>query len=281
MGAIFIMRRNILALGVLPYYSIPKESNHSGGHGGASYSHTVHGGHGSSVQAGSNLKASFTFTSGEAKANTNVELNIQITDNESNLIKDFERSHEKLLHLIVVNKDLSYFNHIHPEFDGNGNFKINTSFLNGGGYKFFADILPKGGTSTTLSEWVKVEGEEKAQEPMEADTKLVKVVDGKEIELTISSTTAKDEVTLTFNILDAQTKNEISDLEQYLGAVGHVVILSDDAEQYLHVHPMDEKATGPKAEFMTSFPKSGTYKIWGQFQHQGKIFTVAFVVDIK
>ncbi|WP_413371861.1 hypothetical protein [Paenibacillus taichungensis] len=275
------MIRNILAFGVLPHYGNPKESNHSDGHGGTSHSHIGHGDHDSSVQTASNLKASFTFASGVAKTNTDVELNIQIKDNEGNLVKEFERSHEKLLHLIVVNKDLSYFSHIHPEYDGNGNFKINTTFLNGGGYKFFADILPKGGSSTTLSEWVKVEGEEKALEPIEADTKLVKVVDGKEIELTISNTTAKDEITLTFNIVDAQTKKGISNLEQYLGAVGHVVILSDDAEQYLHVHPMDEKATGPKAEFMTSFPKSGTYKIWGQFQHQGEVFTVPFAVDIK
>ncbi|WP_309248930.1 hypothetical protein [Paenibacillus sp. MZ04-78.2] len=128
---------------------------------------------------------------------------------------------------------------------------------------------------------MKVEGEEKAHEAVKADEKLVKVIDGKEVELTFSGTRAEDEVTLTFTIVDAQTKEEIGNLEQYLGAVGHVVILSDDAEQYLHVHPVDEKATGPKAEFMTSFPKSGTYKIWGQFQHQGKVFTVPFVVDIK
>ncbi|MCP3773515.1 hypothetical protein NLX71_09340 [Paenibacillus sp. MZ04-78.2] len=109
----------------------------------------------------------------------------------------------------------------------------------------------------------------------------MKVVDGKQVELTLSSTKAQDEVTLTFHIADVQTKKGISNLEQYLGAVGHVVILSDDAEKYLHVHPVDEKATGPKAEFMTSFPNSGMYKIWGQFQHQGKVFTVPFVVDIK
>jgi hypothetical protein len=66
-----------------------------------------------------------------------------------------------------------------------------------------------------------------------------------------------------------------------LGAVGHVVILSADAEQYLHVHPQNEQTTGPLAQFATAFPRSGTYKIWGQFQHNGEVITVPFVVDVK
>ncbi|MNV94653.1 hypothetical protein D3C71_1894700 [compost metagenome] len=66
-----------------------------------------------------------------------------------------------------------------------------------------------------------------------------------------------------------------------MGAVGHVVILSADAEQYIHVHPLDEKATGPIARFATSFPEAGTYKLWAQFQHNGEVITSSFVVDVK
>lgn len=280
----------VLAFGVLSACGTAKESTHSD-HSGTSQKqehsaapstgHGEHGGHDASEQPAESFKASFSFRSEPAKANETSQLDIQIADSKGNLVKDFQVSHEKMLHLIVVNHDLSYFNHIHPEFDGNGKFSIDTSFPGGGDYKLYADFVPKGGPSTTLSEWVKVEGKEKAHEAVKADEKLVKVVDGKQVELTLSSTKAQDEVTLTFNIVDAQTKEGISNLEQYLGAVGHVVVLSDDAEKYLHVHPVDEKATGPKAQFMTSFPKSGTYKIWGQFQHQGKVFTVPFVVDIK
>ncbi|WP_413371867.1 hypothetical protein [Paenibacillus taichungensis] len=268
----------VLVLGVLSACGTSKKNENSAT---PSTGHGEHGDHDTKEQPANSLKASFSFASGTVKATENSDLNIQIMDSDGNSVNEFEWSHEKLMHLIVVSKDLSYFNHIHPDYNTNGNFAIKTSFPNGGEYKVFSDFVPKGGASTTLSEWVEVEGEEKVQEPIEADTKLVKVADGKEVELTLSSTTAKDEVTLTFNMVDAQTKKDISDLEQYLGAVGHVVILSDDAEQYLHVHPVDEKGTGPKAEFMTSFPKSGTYKIWGQFQHQGQVFTVPFVVDIE
>ncbi len=263
------MITGVLALGLLAACGTSKESV------------AGDGGHDTGGHAGHNYHASFSFASGKAKASENTKLNIKVTDTNGQAVHDFEWSHEKLMHLIIVNKDLSYFNHIHPVWDGKGTFTVDTSFPSGGEYKLFADFVPKGGSGTTLSEWVKVEGVTKPLESVKADARLVKVVDGKEVALTLSSTKAKAEAKLTFTIKDQKTKAGISNLEQYLGAVGHVVILSEDAEQYLHVHPMDEKASGPAAAFMTAFPNPGTYKIWGQFQHQGKVFTVPYVIEIQ
>ncbi|WP_217597545.1 hypothetical protein [Cohnella sp. GbtcB17] len=53
-------------------------------------------------------------------------------------------NHEKLLHLIMVNHDLSFFSHIHPEFKGDGTFTVNTSFPASGDYKVLADFIPTG-----------------------------------------------------------------------------------------------------------------------------------------
>ena len=85
---------------------------------------------------------------------------------------------------------------------------------------------------------------------------------------------------LTFTIKDEKTKEPITNLQQYLGAAGHVVALTEDAEQYLHVHPMEEKATGPDAKFMTTFPKGGIYKLWGQFKHENELLIVPFVIEV-
>ncbi|CAM4398233.1 hypothetical protein L1N85_24215 [Paenibacillus alkaliterrae] len=258
------------------------------GHGGQNATdnkgsdNSGHSGHGDDSQTASgNPKASFTFVSGGAKAKEDTELAIQITGDDGMPINDFEVNHEKLLHLIIVNHDLSFFNHIHPEFQGDGKFTVDTSFPAGGEYKVFADFIPSGGTNATLSEWVEVEGEEGEHADIIPDSNLIKEVDGKEIELALSGMKPEEEITLSFTIRDSETKEGISNLESYLGAVGHVVILSADAESYLHVHPLDEKTTGPVAEFATTFPQSGTYKIWGQFQHNGKVITVPFVVEVK
>lgn len=244
-----------------------------------------HAGHSAGTEQHSSdqghLNAAFTFPAGSATANNETELSVQITDQKGVPVNDFEVNHEKLLHLIIVNHDLSYFSHIHPDFKGEGRFSINTQFPAGGDYKLFADFKPAGGSSTTLSEWVKIEGEPAAHTDLKADTKLVKEVGDKEVELAVSNTFAKEETILTFHLRDARTKAGIDNLEPYLGAVGHVVILSEDASQYLHVHPLDEKATGPEAQFATTFPQAGIYKIWGQFQHRGEVITVPYVVEVK
>ncbi|MBO9609877.1 MAG: hypothetical protein J7639_28225 [Paenibacillaceae bacterium] len=260
-----LMLGGVLAVGLLAACSTPKES--ADGHGG-------------SHQRGA-YQASFSFASGAAKASENTKLAIQVKDANGKAVQDFEINHEKLMHLIIVNKDLSFFNHIHPEWDGKGTFTVDTSFPSGGEYKLFADFVPKGGSGATLGEWVKVDGDTKPQASVTADAKLVKVVDGKEVTLTLGSTKAKAEAKLTFTVKNDKTKEGIGNLEPYLGAVGHVVILSEDTEQYLHVHPVDEKASGPEAQFMTTFPNPGTYKIWGQFRHQGSVFTVPYVVEIQ
>lgn len=263
-----------------------KHAGHTAGSGQASADHGDdqggHGGHGAeAASANADLKVSFAFPAGAAKANEDTELTVQVKDKSGKPVDRYEVSHEKLLHLIVVNHDLSFFNHIHPTFKGDGTFAVNTSFPAGGEYKLFADFVPAGGANTTLSDWVQVAGPEGAHAAITADKTLVRKVEGKEVELIMSTTKPKEDVTLTFNIRDANTKQGIDNLQPYLGAVGHVVILSEDANQYLHVHPIDETATGPDAAFATSFPDSGTYKIWGQFQHNGEVFTAPFVVDVK
>jgi uncharacterized lipoprotein YehR (DUF1307 family) len=226
------------------------------------------------------VSAVWTFDEETPMAGKEIGLNIQIQNNGNKPIENFDISHEKKLHLIVVSKDFSYFNHIHPVYNGKGSFDIRTQFPSGGEYKLFADFIPTGGSAMTKSEWVKIEGEKAKQEIIEPDSNMTKSVGGKEVTLSFDKFQAGEEVILNFMIKDDKTKEPINNLEQYLGAVGHVVILDEDAEQYLHVHPMEEKATGPDAKFATIFPQSGFYKIWGQFQHAGQVFTVPYVVQI-
>ncbi|MEP7218751.1 MAG: hypothetical protein ABI876_07525, partial [Bacteroidota bacterium] len=112
---------------------------------------------------------------------------------------------------------------------------------------------------------------------------------------------AGKDVMLHFQVRDAKGK-PITDLEPYLGAMGHAVLLSSDTKVYLHTHPMEGgtdhgsmdhgtmksdsgagAATehGPNVIFHTNFPSAGYYKVWGQFQHRGKIVTAPFVLKVE
>jgi hypothetical protein len=254
-------------------------SEHGDEHAEGSGTAHDHGGHAAEAKPDT-TKAVWSFAPAKPKAGENAAVTIQIQDASGSPVEKFDVSHEKQMHLIVVSKDLSYFDHIHPEYKEKGQFQVTTKYPSGGDYKLFADYVPTGSAATTKSTWFTVEGAAPALAPITPDAKLTKTVAGKEVTLSYDHLMAGMDVNLTFHIVDEKTKRPITDLQPYLGAVGHVVILSADAELYLHVHPTDEKAKGPDARFMTQFPKSGVYKIWGQFQHNGQTFIVPFVVNV-
>jgi hypothetical protein len=80
------------------------------------------------------------------------ELMLSITDQRSgDPIKEFELVHDKLMHVIIVEEDLSYFAHIHPIIIGHtndGTFTIPHTFPESGKYKLWVDFKPKDGNQT-------------------------------------------------------------------------------------------------------------------------------------
>jgi len=214
------------------------------------------------------------------KAKQDAQLNIQINGKDGKPIDQFDLNHEKKMHLIAVSKDLSFYRHLHPEYKGNGLFTITTQFPAGGEYRLFADYVPSGKAQTVKNDTLKVQGDAPQAAVLQAETTWVKTVEGNVVTLSFDHLMAGMEVSLNYTIKDARTGSPVKDLQPYLGAVGHVVILDESATQYLHVHPTDEKSTGPEATFKTTFPKSGTYKVWGEFQRSGKVITVPFVVKV-
>ncbi|GAB2700819.1 hypothetical protein ACFQWB_06435 [Paenibacillus thermoaerophilus] len=216
-------------------------------------------------------------SSGEGEGRT---IRIEIRKDDGEPIHDFDVTHEKLLHLIVVSKDLSYFDHIHPEYKGNGVFEIGHEFPAGGEYRLIADFKPTGGDAMTEMKWIEVEGQRAEPTPIMPETYWLTTVEGKRVTLNVDRLAVNQETKLTFCIEDDRTNQPVTDLEPYLGAIGHVVILSEDGERYVHVHADEGQNTGPNAVFETSFPRSGIYKIWGQFQQDGRVFTVSYVVKV-
>jgi hypothetical protein len=226
------------------------------------------------------VKAMFMPSPGKPQPNEDTTVTVHIQGQDGRPLDKFDVEHEKQMHMIIVSKDLSFFNHIHPVYKGKGEFSVTTQFPTGGQFELIADFAPTGIGAMSKSEWMTVQGTPPADKPVEPDASLTKVVDGKEVTLSFDRLMAGMEMNLAFNIKDAQTKKPVTDLQPYLGAVGHVVILNQEGGEYLHVHPLEEKSSGPDAKFMATFPHSGVFKIWGQFQHNGKVFTVPFVVKV-
>src|SRR5262249_35300089 len=57
-------------------------------------------------------------------------------------LTEFETSHEKQLHLIVVRSDGAQFRHVHPAMSADGTWSIPWTWPTGGSYRVFADFVP-------------------------------------------------------------------------------------------------------------------------------------------
>jgi hypothetical protein len=73
----------------------------------------------------------------------------------------------------------------------------------------------------------------------------------------------------------------VTDIQPYLGAYGHLVVLRDGDLAYLHVHPDGEPgdgrtAAGPEITFFAEVPSAGAYGLYLDFQHEGVVRTAEF-----
>ena len=226
-----------------------------------------------------NVQVDWTSKPHMVKVDQETEILIDIKDFSGKVIETFQAVHEKEMHLLAIKKDLSVFQHLHPHYLGKGRFQVKTTFPKAGEYKFYADFLPEGANQQLASHELVVKGMETKEEVV-ADKLLKKEIDDLTIELILPEAKVDEHISLIFTLND-KNGNQITELEPYLGSAGHVVIVSEDMNEFLHVHPVDENTKGPNVEYMTSFPQSGLYKIWGQFKYKQKLYTVPFVIEVK
>jgi plastocyanin len=199
---------------------------------------------------------------------------------------DLEVVHEKLMHLLIVSEDLSYFDHVHPEPQANGNFMVTTKVPTAGKYQLYLDYTPKGTGHQLGRMSIDVQGTAPAPVPLVVDTTDAKTVDGLTVTIKPSKPyRAKDALTLNFAVADAKTGAPITDLEPYLGAFAHFVLIDEQQTEFLHAHPLKDAENaqargGPEIGTQTLFPKAGVYKVWVQMQRQGKVIVVPFVIKV-
>ncbi|CAM5646682.1 hypothetical protein [Streptomyces narbonensis] len=201
-------------------------------------------------------------------------LKFSIKDAAGRKVTAFTTEHGKELHFIVASRDLNTFRHLHPVKAADGTWTTPVDLPAAGGYKAFADFKPaaKGAKGITLGADLSVPGAY-APKAMPAVAPTASV-DGYQVRLggTLDPGRA-GELRLTVT----KAGRPVTDLEPYLGAYGHLVALRDGDLAYLHVHP-NEGGPGPDVSFTATAPSAGTYRLFLDFQHEGKVRTAAFTV---
>jgi hypothetical protein len=195
-------------------------------------------------------------------------------------VTQYTQTHEKDLHLIVVRRDLSGFHHVHPTRAADGTWSIPFTFTAGGTWRMFTDFRPAGLDKTlTLGADLNVSGLY-IPVPLSEPASLYSF-DGYDVTLAGSPVAGK-ESELTFSI--SRGGKLVDDLQPYLGAFGHLVSLRGGDLAYLHTHPSEDAKAGtkggPQIKFGTTFPTAGTYSLFLDFQHAGKVHTAEFTVNV-
>lgn len=197
-------------------------------------------------------------------------ITIELKD-KNNHAPELEISHEKEMHLLVVSADLKEYHHGHPEKQSNGIYTLNKQLADND-YKIYVDIAPKDLNYSVTPIALQV-GELHKEHPnvdLVVNTDFVQTINGYTVELTPHLFEVDKEISLNFDLKGSTP-------EPYLGALGHVVILDEGGEIFIHVHP----TANDKTIFDAVFTEPGIYKLWAEFQFEGQVNAYSFVIEVK
>ncbi|HVS82588.1 MAG TPA: heavy metal-binding domain-containing protein [Pyrinomonadaceae bacterium] len=212
------------------------------------------------------------------------------------LVKEFNIVHDVPFHLFVVSQDLTYFAHLHPQQQADGSFTIETMVPEAGSYIIYCDVFPVGGMPQVVHHSLITAGFDvdlfSSQAQLVPDKILTKTLEGVRFELTLNPAepVGGRPANLKYHLTDEKTGEPVKDLQPYLGAWGHTLILSEDASDYIHSHPTQTIPDGvdrtkiyggSDVSFDAFFPRPGRYRVWSQFQRQGQLITVAFTIRVR
>ncbi|GHE57959.1 hypothetical protein [Streptomyces capitiformicae] len=213
-------------------------------------------------------------------AGQRTDLRFVIRDENGRAVTAYQREHDAELHLILASRDLVTYRHLHPTRAADGTWSIPVDLPRAGGYRVFADFTPaaEGAENLVLGADLAASGPYKP-EKLPALNGTART-DGYEVELDGGMRPgAASELKLKVS----RDGSPVTDLQPYLGAYGHLVALRSGDLAYLHVHPGGEPgdgrtAPGPTISFTATAPSTGSYRLFLDFKHEGKVHTAAFTV---
>jgi hypothetical protein len=188
---------------------------------------------------------------------------------------------------------MTVFQHVHPELQPDRSWVIDVVLPRPGAYVVLSDFVPAGGlpqfvsrsletadATHDLSPAILLERSHSFQTST-GDMRVTLRLDPKQV---VAGTPAR----MTYTLTDSANGRPIIDLQPYLGALGHTLLVREGLSQYIHAHPTDEDGRlsmsrargGPDVTFDTLFAKPGRYRAWTQFQRNGQVHTVSFTFDV-
>ncbi len=190
--------------------------------------------------------------------------------------QDLVESHTKKLHFIVYDAALKEFSHVHPEFDGQ-KWSVDFTLSVNGKYFLWAQGQLNDGTefSSVVNAQV-IDG--KAAWPVQSVGDQRKgSYHATVVELSSSKLRAGKMAMLNYKVKREDGLSSI--VTPYLGANAHVIAVSPDGDEMVHVHPMDG-STPDVGMLHATFAVPGDYRIWIQLIDRNELKTIPLSVSV-
>jgi hypothetical protein len=223
------------------------------------------------------VEGGYRLVSGQTRVPVGREVRFafRILDQDGRPVTSFVTEHERRMHLIVVRRDLSGFQHLHPAMAADGTWTTGLRLPEAGVWRVFADFATEAGSVTLGVDLFAAGRFDPAELPEPATTATA---DGYQVTVEATGLAGGQTGSLTFRV--ARDGQPVTDLEPYLGARGHLVALREGDLAFLHVHPTDAATEGASIGFGAELPSAGRYRLYLQFQHDGQVRTAAFTLEV-
>ncbi len=256
---------------------------------------------------GGSLKSSVATNPAELQANSPFTVTYTLHDVSGKPVEpgDLQVTHEKLMHLIVVSKDLQHFAHIHPIYVSEGRYSVADSLPIPGDYLLFNEFFTADGKMQLERNGITAAGSPSAGANATLTPTLgqPQQVDGLTMVLNANPQRIRRWSATTFTLSVSKDGNPVTTLEPFLGAPAHVVLISADTMQFAHTHgdvpggamsgdmtnmnmgsmamPTPPTKFGPNLQFTHTFMQPGFYRLWVQFGYEGRVVTVGYNVQVS
>jgi hypothetical protein len=198
-------------------------------------------------------------------------LGFRIVDGRGIPVSAFTEVHEEPMHVFVVRRDLSNYQHVHATMAGDGTWTVPITIAEPGSYRVIADFQPAmAAEGVTLGADLSAAGLYQPH-PLPPSSATA-TVDGYTVTLN-GALIPGHPTALKFTV--RQNGVGVTDLQPYLGAFGHLVVLRAGDLAHLHVHP-NPSAPGPDITFAVETPSAATYRLFLEFQHAGAVHRAEF-----
>jgi hypothetical protein len=188
--------------------------------------------------------------------------------------------HDKPLHLIVIGRDLSGYQHLHPVMAPDGTWSAPLNLDRPGSYRVYADFSLAATDGSQLPLVLSVDHHVPGTHTPAALPPAASQATAGPFAVSMEGTPT---VGVTSPISFRVSRNAApgpSKLERYLGAYGHLVVIREGDLGYVHVHPEPELIDG-SVKFWLTVPSAGRYRAFFDFQVAGAVRTAAYTFHLR